>query len=145
MKSVPPKFKKASQAAAGFSLIELMMAVAIIGILANLSMMAFGGLSQTSEFQKNKRNAQEIAGLASMASAAGADFIVPGDERATIVNLRTGVTPTTGVFNGRIFIIPGLSDTDITGAMTFLTLNETDLLYNQSGNAGGSDQLNSGG
>ena len=142
MTLAPPKFKKAGQAAPGFSLLELMMAVALIGILASLSVMAFGGLSPTSEFQKNKRNAQEIAGLASTACAAGADFIVPGDERATIVNLRNGVTPTSGAFRGRIFIVPGLSDTDITGAMNFLTLSDSDLLYNQNGNSGGSIPLN---
>ena len=142
MKLVPPKFKKTSQVAAGFSLIELMMAVALVGILANLAMMAFGNVSQTSEFQKDKRKAQELASLATMASAAGADFIVPGDEQATIVNLRTGVTPTKGAFQGRLFIIPGLSDTDITNAMNYLTLNGTDLLYNQNANGGGSEQLN---
>ena len=140
--SVPPKFKKISQAASGFSLIELMMAVALIGLMANLAMMTFGGVAQTSEYQKNKRKAQEIAGIAATASAAGADFIVPGDERATIVNLRNGVTPTKGVFNGRMFVIPALSDTDITNAMKYLTLNGNELLYNQNGNGGGSDQIN---
>ena len=144
MKLVPPQFKKASQSASGFSLIELMMAVAIIGIFASMAQMLFGGISDSALFQKSRRNAQEIAGLASTAGAAGADFIVLGDERATIVNLRNGVSPTSGAFSGRVFIIPGLTDSDITGAMQFLTLTDSDLLYNQSGNSGGADQLSGG-
>jgi prepilin-type N-terminal cleavage/methylation domain-containing protein len=136
MTQVQPKFKKTGQAAPGFSLIELMMAVALVGILANLAMMAFGGVAQDAEFQKDKRNAQEIATLAATANAAGASFIVAGDERATIVNLRVGVSPTSGAFRGQIFRIPGVSDNEITGAMKFLTLNDTDLVYSQNGSSG---------
>ena len=133
MSVLPHKNRSSSSA---FSLIELLIAVVIIGILANLAMMAFGGVPQAAEFQKDKRNAQEIATLAATASAAGASFIVPSDERATIVNLRNGVTPVTGIFKGRVFKIPGLSDIDLTGAMSFLTLTDTDLLYAPGGSSG---------
>jgi len=133
MTLTPPKFKKASPSASGFSLFELMIAIAIISLFASMAQMVFGGINDSAEFQKNRRNAQEIAGVASTASAAGADFIVPGDERATIVNLRNGVAPTTGAFSGRTFIIPGLTDADITGAMNYLTLSDSELVYNQVG------------
>jgi len=133
---VPPKFKKTCRATPGFSLLELMMSVALVGLLANLAMMALGRVPNAAEFQKNKRNAQEIATLAATACAASASFIVPGDKRATIVNLRSGVAPTTGAFRGYNFRVPGLSDTDITGAMSFLTLTDSDLVYAPNGSSG---------
>ena len=72
---------------------ELLVTVAIIGVLAAIGVVAFGGARQGAEDQKDKRNAQEIASMAAVANAAGAPFVVPGDEKATIENLRTGCAP----------------------------------------------------
>ena len=136
MAKVRSQFQATCKAPSGFSMIELMMAIAFISVFASIALMLYGKLNDTATFQKDRRNAQEIAGVASSASAAGASFIVPGDERATIVNLRNGVAPTTGAFKGRSFIIPGLSDADVTGAMRFLSLRDSDLLYIQVGSGG---------
>ena len=48
---------------------------------------------------------------------------MPGDERATINNLRTGCTPSQGAFKGRLFKLSNLAEPDINGAMRFLALN----------------------
>ena len=115
---------------------ELLIVICILAVLVNIIVMSMGSARQGAEDQKDKRNAQEIASVAAMASAAGADFLVPGDEKATINNLRGGIAPATGAFSGRIFRIPEMQDAEITGAMRFLALKDTDLQYCMNGSSG---------
>jgi prepilin-type N-terminal cleavage/methylation domain-containing protein len=117
----------------GFSLVEMLTVIAIMGILTSISIGAFGGARQGAVDQKDKRNAQEIASTAAIASAAGAQFLVPGDERATINNLRTGCTPSQGAFKGRLFKLSNLAEPEINGAMRFLALNDSELQYRLDG------------
>ena len=130
------KFQKTFLSAPGWSLMELLITIVILAVVMNIALMAMGSTRQGAEDQKDKRNAQEIANVAAMANAAGASFIVPGDEQATITNLRDGVAPTTGAFSGRVFIISNMQDTQIKGAMRYLVLNDTDLQYRMDGSSG---------
>ncbi|MBB5032588.1 type II secretory pathway pseudopilin PulG [Prosthecobacter vanneervenii] len=102
----------------------------VLGLMAAIAMISFGGARQGAEDQKDRRNAQEITSVAGMASAAGAAFIVPGDEKASIVNLRDGVSPTKGAFRGRLFKIGAMGDAEITGAMRFIVMSGDELRYN---------------
>jgi prepilin-type N-terminal cleavage/methylation domain-containing protein len=52
---------------AGFSLIELLVTIAILSIIVAIAIGAFGGARQGAEDQKDKRNAQEIASIATNA------------------------------------------------------------------------------
>lgn len=133
MRSSVGHFQPKCPSAPGLGLMELLITICILAVVMNIAIMALGSARQGAEDQKDKRNAQEIASVAAMASAAGADFIVPGDERATIVNLRDGTTPTSGAFRGRVFRIPDMHDTEITGAMRFLALNDSILQYRMNG------------
>ena len=110
---------------------ELLMAVAIIGVMASLVTLAFGGARQGAIEQRNRRNAQEIASTAATASAAGADFVVSGDEAATIANLAAGVKPNAGIFRDRVFKFAPMTTDEIEGAMHHLALVNTELVYNQ--------------
>jgi prepilin-type N-terminal cleavage/methylation domain-containing protein len=130
------KFQKACLSAPGLSLMELLITIAVLAVVMSIAIMALGGVREGAEDQKDKRNAQEIASVAAMANAAGARFIVPGDEKATIVNLRDGIAPATGAFRGRIFRIPDMHDAEIKGAMRFLALNDSMLQYRLDGSSG---------
>ncbi len=114
---------------------ELMITIVILAVVMNIALMAMGSAREGAEDQKDKRNAQEIANVAAMANAAGASFIVSGDELATIANLRDGIAPATGAFRGRIFRIPDMQDTQIKGAMRFLALNDSELQYRMDGSS----------
>ncbi len=126
-------FKKSCSSAPGMSLMELLVTIMILGIIMSITVMSMGSARQAAVDQKDKRNAQEIASVAAMANAAGASFIVPDDELASISNLRDGTAPATGAFRGRTFRIPDMPDTEIAGAMRFLALNDSDLQYQQDG------------
>lgn len=126
--------RRNSRSAPGLSLVELLMAIMIIGIIGSLAMMFLGGgLSDEAENQRDKRNAQTIANTAAMASAAGAEYFVAGNEEATVQNLRDGCQPTSGIFKDRVFQLPSLTDAQIQRAMKYLKLNSTDLMYDSKG------------
>ena len=125
---------KVRRAESGLSLVELLLAIMILGILGSLAMMMFGsGLSQEAEKQRDRRNAQEIANMAAMAGAAGAPYFVADDEEATVGNLRTGSAPSRGIFKNRVFKLPAMSDEEVQRAMSYLVLNDTDLIYDSAG------------
>lgn len=113
----------------GFSLFELLLTLAILGVILNVMIMSVGGIHQASTSAKNHRNAQEIASLAAASSAAGADFIVEGSEEATIQNLILGVKPDIGVFRERVFNLPPLTAKEIQGAMEYLKLSGGQIIY----------------
>jgi len=120
----------------GFSLVELLTTIAIMGILCAIGVGAIGGARQGAEDQKDKRNAQEIASMAAVANAAGAPFVVPGDEKASIENLCTGCSPSHGAFKGRLFKLSNMNESDIKGAMRFLAMNDNGLQYRLDGSGG---------
>ncbi len=125
------KFRFKSKHSKGFSLMEMLVVIAILGILASMALIAFGPTRQGAVDAKDRRNAQEIATIAATASAAGAQYVVPNNEEATILNLVEGRAPTTGAFKGRVFKVPLMAETDVQGAMRFLALENTQLRYNQ--------------
>lgn len=128
------RFRRQRRTESGLSLVELLMAIMILGVISSLAMMSLGsGVSDEAETQRDKRNAQTIANIASMASAAGADYFVEGDEEASVQKLRDGCTPTNGIFKGRLFKLPALTDDQIQRTLRFLKLNTTDLMYDSSG------------
>lgn len=126
--------RRNSRSAPGLSLVELLMAIMIIGVIGSLAMMFLGsGLSDEAENQRDKRNAQTIANTAAMAAAAGADYFVAGDEEATVQKLRDGCSPGSGIFKDRLFKLPALTDAQIQRSLRFLKMNSTDLMYDSTG------------
>lgn len=121
----------------GFALVELLVTIMALGLMALIGINAFGGVRQGAEDQKDKRNAQEIASMASVAHTAGAEFMVLDDKRATVEALRQGVTPGRGAFKGRVFQLPSLEDSDVEGALRFLSISGGELQYRMSGVANG--------
>jgi len=110
---------------------ELLLVLAIIGFIAQIVIFSLGVITEGAIDQRDKRNAQEIAGLAAAASAAGAKFVVPGDEVATLANLREGRAPNSGPFRGRLFQLSSVvGPSELQGAMRFLELRNEELCLN---------------
>ena len=116
----------------GFSLVELIMSVAVLGILVSLAIMTmpyiYGAVTETHD----QRNAQELVTVYESAQAAGLNFAGP-DLDTTVHNIVNGGTPTDGAFRGQTFMLNGLTAQDMAGAETYLSFANGALTYNSAG------------
>ena len=109
MNAANPRLRNLSST--GFSLIELLVVIAIIGLVLGIVMPNIGGTNMASREVSARRNAQTVAYMATAAQAAGVSLPVaaaPTPETSIYSALAVGVSPTTGLFKGRQFIVPSL-------------------------------------
>ena len=114
----------------GFSLVELLVVIAVIGVIAAIAIPARSGIFGKADSTKTRRNAQNIVGTFNAARAAGntASFT-----KATAISTITSGTGLggAGAFAGSNFVVPltstesGLAATSISeiGSGTELTLS----------------------
>lgn len=106
-----------------FSLVEMIVVVAIIGILAALALPAIGGLIENGKITKNKTNAKHIERMSASLASLGVAHVIPdsmGGVEATARLLREGIKVPEGPMKDEIFRLGSLSDEDITEAGKFL-------------------------
>lgn len=122
---------------AGFSLVEMLVVIAVIGIIAAIAVPNIGRINDSAKDATKRRNAQNLASVYASAQAAGYDFGKTGgtgaaisSEATVITNIINGATLSgssfaSSPFNGTFFGIPGMkiseaiSETD--GAAKYLT------------------------
>jgi prepilin-type N-terminal cleavage/methylation domain-containing protein len=132
--SLHPQTQPKNRAAAGFSLLELLTVVCLIGIFSSIALGWFGGNQRAAiERVMNQRNAQEIVSLGVYATLGGADFVIPGDKLATAIKLTGGVTGQQGMWKDKLFSLTNLRPTDLPGALTFVKFESDLLLYDPAG------------
>ena len=102
------------KAQGGFSLVEMLVVIAVIGIIAAIAIPNIGSVNNSARVAAAQRNAQSIASVLNAAIAAGAS--TTGWTDATLITLaETGVSPTDGAFSGKIFSTGNIDDSEQPG------------------------------
>ena len=127
------QFKRGNGQASGFSVIEMVMFLAILGIICGMGIIQFAVMrAGTVDETRYKRNAQELASVCTAAQAAGLEFVSNTDLQQTIRNIVNGGTPTGGAFSGKMFAVRGLSRTDVSRVAKYLSIEGGMLVYSAS-------------
>ena len=117
----------------GFSLVEMLVVIAVIGIIAAIAVPNIGRINDSAKEATARRNAQNIASVFASAQAAGLNFAAASTEPAAIAAaVVTGASVTDpGPFENTWFGVPGLTVADQTAALTYLSFDPVSgqLLY----------------
>ena len=113
--------------AAGFSLVEMLVVIAVIGIIAAIAVPMIGNITASAEANATRRNAQNVASIYSAALAAG--YTGASDVDAAYSAVSTGVVGS-GEFVNTRFQVPNLpaSGDDATAIKTKLTMTNPPIL-----------------
>jgi len=118
-----------SRPAAGFSLVEMLVVIAIIGIMASVAFPYLSRAIPNMAYVSAKRNAQTLASINEAAAVAGIDFIDPdGDLADTVSAISTGAEVSEGVLAGEWFGCR-LTDYEQQRALEFLEIQDGRLVY----------------
>ncbi len=109
----------------GFSLVEMLVTVVVIGIIAAIVIPAVSSLRSSAKRAAARQNAKNIAQMSEALAGMGVAHVIPdslGGVAATTRLLREGIVVPKGAFEGESFKLPGILDTDIDDISEFLSV-----------------------
>lgn len=117
----------------GFSLIELLVVISIIGIIASIAIPSVGSITNAAKTASYQRNAQSICGMFAAGQAAGVSWV--GNTRNLLISdVIAGRAPADGAFVGKTFKVPGITGTDLTNTYPYIGRDaDGNLFYDKTG------------
>ncbi|WP_345735443.1 type II secretion system protein [Prosthecobacter algae] len=118
----------------GFSLIEMLMTLSILGIMTSLALAWFGGDVGAVRQARDQRNAQTLCTLCQSVEAAGINLAAEESTALDVLRrLVEGVTIQKGALKGRTFQLPGLGKEELEAASRYITIQDGQVRYEPNG------------
>ena len=128
MKIIAPLAAPKRLRSAGFSLLEMLTVIAIIVIMTAISISFLSQPQREAIMESvNRKNAAMVVSMSTCVMAAGVNPVVNADVEATVRKLMTGVTPETGAFRGRRFVVSGITEENLPGVLDQLLIANNEL------------------
>ncbi|MDF1826567.1 MAG: type II secretion system protein [Verrucomicrobiales bacterium] len=109
----------------GLSLTELLLVVAVIGVIASIAIPAVSNMRESAKTAAATQNAKNIAQMSEALAALGVAHVIPdsmGGAEATARLLREGVVVPEGPMAGERFILSGMRESDIEETAEYLRI-----------------------
>ena len=125
---------------AGFSHVEMLVVIAIIGIIAAIAIPNIGNINASAKVATAQRNAQQIASVWNAATVAGyvtTQTTVAGAVGEIATEAGVTIPNDGGPFAGKKFTVGAMATADQTEAAKYLRLQDGNLAYTKTAVAAG--------